>query len=103
MQKLYRELKGADFEMVGISIDKEGKKSVAPFVKELGITFPILLDPASKVAEQFKITGVPETFLVGRDGTILHHVVGPAEWDQPAIVSTLKEVIAKTSGTAKKG
>jgi peroxiredoxin len=105
MERLYKQMKGLDFEMVGISIDKDGKKAVAPFVKELGITFPILMDPQSATSAKFNITGVPETFLVNRDGTILHHLVGPTEWDTPAIVGTLKDLVAKTAGLAatKKG
>ncbi len=90
MQKLYEQMKGENFEMVAISIDKDGKKAVAPFVKELGLTFPVLLDAEQKSSAPFKITGVPETFLVNQEGIILHHVVGPTTWDRPVIVNALK-------------
>lgn len=93
MEKLYRLLKGPDFEMIGISVDKDPEKSVAPFVKELGLTFPILLDPKSETAAKYKITGVPETYLVAPNGTIIHHLIGPAKWDRPDVVEALKKLV----------
>ena len=90
MQKLYERMKGENFEMIAISIDKDGKKAVAPFVKELGLTFPVLLDVEQQAAVPFHITGVPETFLVSPDGIILHHLVGPTNWDRPEIGDALK-------------
>ncbi len=96
MQKLYEQMKGENFEMLAISIDKDGLKAVAPFVKELKLTFPILLDVEQQAAGPFHITGVPETFLVSPDGTILHHLVGPATWDKPEIANALKTLARKT-------
>jgi len=101
LENLYKKLKGPNFEMVGISIDKDGKKSVEPFVKQLGITFPILLDPASATAAKFQITGVPETFLVSQEGIVLHHLIGPTQWDKQSIADALKNLVEKrfSSGT----
>ncbi len=96
MQKLYEQMKGENFEMIAISIDKDGLKAVEPFVKDLKLTFPILLDVEQKASGPFKITGVPETFLVSPEGTILHHLVGPAAWDKPEIANALRALARKT-------
>lgn len=100
MEKLYQAVKAPNFEMLAVSIDKEGKKVVEPFVKELGLTFPVLLDPQQVLAPQLKITGVPETFLVSPEGIILHHLVGPAQWDRPEIIDALRSLIRKTAAGA---
>lgn len=102
MQNLYKQLKGPNFEMIGISIDKDKEVSVAPFVKDLGITFPILFDPESDTAKKYKITGVPETYLVIADGTIIHHLIGPSKWDKPEIVEALKGMIQSADKKEKK-
>lgn len=96
MQKLYEQMKGENFEMIAISIDKDGMKAVAPFVKELGLTFPILLDVEQQAAGPFHITGVPETFLVSPEGIILHHLVGPTNWNRPEIADALRALARKT-------
>ena len=59
MQHLYERFKGENFEMLTISIDAK-TEDVAPFMKDLGLTFPVAFDPEQNVAAQYGITGVPE-------------------------------------------
>ena len=44
MEKLYRKLKGQNFEILAVSIDEPGLKAVAPFMKKSNLTFPALID-----------------------------------------------------------
>ncbi|VAX22801.1 hypothetical protein MNBD_NITROSPINAE04-85 [hydrothermal vent metagenome] len=92
MQRLYEQMAGDKFEMIAISIDK-GIEEVEAFAKELGLTFPIAFDPKQTVADQYKITGVPETYLISPDGVVMHHIIGPGEWDNPGIVSALSRAV----------
>lgn len=85
MQRLAGKLKGANFAMLTISIDKN-KEDAAKFVKELNLTFPVALDPDQKVAPLYKITGVPETYIISPEGVVTHHLIGPGKWDDPAII-----------------
>ena len=93
MEALYNKLKGDKFEMLAISIDEDGIKSVGPFVEEFGLTFPVLLDPAGKMSKKFKTTGVPETFIVNKDGIIIYHSLGPEQWDRPTFSDTITKLI----------
>lgn len=101
MERLYQKLKGPNFEMIAISVDQEGAAAVEPFAKELGLSFPILLDPEKNdskdykpegVAKNYMITGVPETYLIKQDGLVILHLVGPTEWDRPEIVDVLMQI-----------
>jgi len=47
------------------------------------LTFPILHDPSGDIQRRYQTTGVPESFLIGRDGLIIRKVAGPTEWDLP--------------------
>lgn len=93
MEKLYNMLKGNNFEMLAVSIDRDGEKSVRPFIEELGLTFPVLLDPKSKITKKYKTTGVPETFIINKEGTIVFHLLGPTSWDRPDIVNGLRSLM----------
>lgn len=86
MQRLADKLKGVNFAMVTVSIDKK-REDVEKFVRELGLTFTVALDPDENVSRMYQITGVPETFLISPDGIVMHHVIGPGEWDNPNIVA----------------
>lgn len=42
-----------------------------------GQTYPAVLDPGTRTAIDFGVYGVPETFFIGRDGTVASKHVGP--------------------------
>ena len=80
MESLYQKLKGRDFELLAVSIDREGEKVVRPFAAKYGLTFPVLLDPDSKTYRLYGLTGVPESFVVDKNGVVIHKVIGPQDW-----------------------
>lgn len=55
--------------IVGIDTLESAVK-VRPFVAELALTFPILLDREGAVAERYRVAGMPTTFFVDRSGTL---------------------------------
>lgn len=83
MQTLYQYLKDRDvpFEMLAISMDRvTTQKEVDSFVKSLGITFPVLLDPWGKTDGKYKLTGVPETYIIDTEGRVVEKIIGPRDW-----------------------
>jgi len=94
MQRLYTALEGEEFEMLAVSLDKLGDKVLDEFLMGGGYTMPVLLDPGHTVSAQYGTFRFPETFIVGRDGVVLHKFTGPVEWDEPAAVDYFKKLIA---------
>ena len=71
LQALHRRHQDAGLMVVGVSIDaRRVEPEVRRLTAELGITYPVLLDPASSIVPPLKIVGYPTTFLIGRDGAI---------------------------------
>jgi len=63
--------------LIGIAYKDKPEDALA-FLRELGDPFVATgSDMDGKAAIGFGITGVPETFILGRDGIIRHHVAGP--------------------------
>lgn len=83
VQKLYEKFKGKDFEVLAVSIDALGKKAVAPFMEELGLKFPALLDPKGSVQLLYGTTGVPETFIIDKRGKVAYVEIGAGDWTKP--------------------
>ena len=68
--KAYNDYKDKGLVVLGIPVQDKmdaTKKAMA----EQGIYYPQLLDPATKLAEQFDVTGIPHLFLFGPDGTVV--------------------------------
>lgn len=80
IEKLYTKFKGEHFEILAVSIDTEGSKVVAPFMKRLNLTFPALLDKKGKIRILYGATGVPESFIIDKNGILLERIIGPIDW-----------------------
>ncbi len=93
MERLYRELRGQDFEILAVSIDAGGAKAVAPFLRAYGLSFPVLLDPEVSVKKPYGVTGVPESFIIDKAGIIRKVVIGPIDWSQPEVIGFFKDLI----------
>jgi peroxiredoxin len=94
MEKLYKELKGEYFEILTISIDESGAQTVVPFMQKYKLTFPTLLDPGGKTVQRlYRVTGVPESFLVDKEGNIAQVIIGPTDWAAPEAIGHFKLLI----------
>lgn len=93
MERLYRALHPDGFELLAISVD-EDETVVARFRDEMGISFPILLDPTRAVSSRYQAFRFPESFLIGRDGFVVERYVGPKEWGTPAYVARVRRLLA---------
>ncbi len=74
---LHEELKDDGFAVIGITVDTDGSALVKQFADEMQITYPILLDETSEVAESFGgVYALPTTYVVDKTGTITHRTIG---------------------------
>jgi peroxiredoxin len=55
--------------VIGVSMDDEGWKVVAPFVKSAGISYQIVLGDQA-TGKKYAIVSMPDTFLIDREGRI---------------------------------
>lgn len=91
MQRLYELYADSGFTVLAVSIDAD-TVPVRPFVEELGLTFPILLDPRGTIQSLYGTAGVPESFVVGVDGTLIVRRLGADDWfseKNQTLISTL--------------
>lgn len=94
MERLAAHFRGRDFQLLAVSQDEGDREKVEAFARELGLTFPVLLDPQRQVGERFGVWGYPETFVIDRNGYVVERVIGPREWDSPASIAAIEALIA---------
>jgi peroxiredoxin len=93
MEKLYQQLKGEDFEILAVSIDKQGAEAVLPFMKKHNLSFTALIDAKESLKYKYQTRGVPETFIIDRNGIIVEKVIGPRDWAAPNAIAFLQNLI----------
>jgi thiol-disulfide isomerase/thioredoxin len=92
MQRLYAKLPKDKFKMIAL-YNRDKPAIVKDFVAKLGITLPILDDQENIIGKRYGLTGLPETFIVDKQGVIREKFIGPAEWDTPRFVAMLTKYI----------
>lgn len=84
MLKLMERFKD-DLVLVAVSTD-ESKDEAVRFANTLGVkgqNVYLVWDPARKVADQYGVQRIPESYLVGRDGKLVRKIVGVEDWAIP--------------------
>lgn len=77
---LYRQLaSNKDFVMITI-LYRDTPVSGVSYMKSKGYVFPVYSDPDGSSAKNFGVTGVPETYVIAKDGILKKKVIGPDNW-----------------------
>ncbi|MDF1555696.1 MAG: TlpA disulfide reductase family protein [Deferrisomatales bacterium] len=96
MVRFYERFKERGVEILAISEDTD-PEAVRRMVATQGITFPVLLDENKRVFNLYRATGVPETHLLDKDGRVRGSQLGPFDWDSPAVISKVEELLQATT------
>ena len=82
-------LKGSGVRVVGVAY-KDAPPNTQAFLTRLGNPFTTaLVDRDGRAGVEFGVTGVPETYVVGRDGTVLAKHTGPLDEAEAARLAKL--------------
>ncbi len=94
MARLKEKLSGKPFEILAIDMAEE-KSDVEAFMlrHKISVNFPVLLDSEGEVIEQWMVSAVPTTFIVGPRGKIHYALYGGLEWDNDEVVSTVHKLL----------
>lgn len=94
LEKIHRAYAARGLRVVGVSVDAAGdEKEVKDFSQKFGMTYAIWLDPDQRVNDTFRLVGVPSTFLVSRDGTVLWKHLGPVNPADPQLMTALQTAL----------
>ncbi len=89
LEARFRDLESSGLLVVGVNFD-EPVDVVRAFQAELGLTFPVVLDPGGRVQAQYQVLGYPTTFFVDRSGVI--QVVHIGSMDEAQLGAYLREM-----------
>lgn len=71
----FTSLQDDGFVILAVNYD-EPKGMVADYVEELGLTFPVLLDPGAETIAAYRVRGFPTSFIIDREGVIRNIHIG---------------------------
>ncbi|MDA1081662.1 MAG: TlpA disulfide reductase family protein [Gemmatimonadetes bacterium] len=81
--------------VAGVSVDVPGMEAgIREFMRDFSMTYPVWLDPDERVSAQFRLIGVPETFLIDRQGVIRWRKIGPIQPTDSTLSAALESALA---------
>lgn len=95
LQRVWEEYRGRDVQFLGINY-RDDPAAARAYVGEFAITYPSVFDPAGKLAADYRLLGLPTTFIVDRDGRISYQFVGYL--DGAVLRASLDDVLGVGSG-----
>ena len=75
LEATWRTYRDRGVRFVGVNI-QDSEEAARAFLREFGVTYPNGPDPGGRIAIDYGVYGIPETFFIGRDGRILAKHVG---------------------------
>lgn len=96
MDRLAKNLSGNHFVVLAVDIGEDAD-TIQGFISQLesSPTFPILLDANGKTMQTWKISGLPTTYLIDREGRIAYSAVGGREFDHPEIKQIVRNLLER--------
>jgi peroxiredoxin len=95
LEKLHQTYQAQDLVVLAIDL-KESPDQVKAFFEKHALSFPSLIDPNGVVFRAYAVTGMPTTYLIGRDGNILARGIGGRDWTRGEAHELIRELAQKT-------
>lgn len=95
MERIHQDYRGRGLRLLAVSVDQGGDDEVRRFVSGAGATFPIGRDEEGTIQRVYQTVGVPETFLVGKDGTLLWRKIGALREGAPDARTAIDAALAR--------
>ena len=94
LQEIYDQYSERGLPVVGVNEDgPRGQSKVKPFLRARKLTFPIALDPDGGLMKRMRVTALPTTLLVDRDGEVVFRQTGFTKGQEKQLVEAIEAVL----------
>ena len=96
LDELQRRLGGENFEVVALSLDRQGKEPIREFYSNNGIdNLRLYISSSTGVMSKLRGRGLATTLIVDRRGREVARKVGEKDWSTPQMVAYLRDLIER--------
>ncbi len=96
MDKIKQKYSGKEFEIIAVNLDKD-RAAADNFLKELNISFIIAFDESGDSAAQYKLKGMPTSYLIGRDGKVYASHIGFIDKDKKGLEKEIVNLLNRNN------
>ena len=83
LDELHNKYKKLGFTVIGVNVEEDTRKAKR-YLKDVKVSFPVLFDSSNQVSKLYKVTAMPSTVMIDRNGNMryLHKGYKPGEESQ---------------------
>ena len=83
-----------NFDVIAISVDRDGVKKVKDFFNENKITnLEEYFDTKNSLAKEMNLIGLPTSFFISKKGDLIGYFQGDMEWDNNTVIEFINYLI----------
>ena len=95
LDALQQKLGSSDFEVVAVSVDRQGAAVARKFLDDTKASnLKLYVDTTARALDAVKAVGLPATILIDRQGKEIGRLLGPADWASPEAIALVEKAIA---------
>ncbi len=96
LERLHQSYKKRGFTVLGVSVDSErGEADVRAMVRNIKLSYPVVLDPSGHSTAIYKASGYPTSVLVGRDGQVRWRRAGALTDNDAELIAAIEAALSK--------
>ncbi len=92
LDEMQKRLAGKGVVVVGISVDKN-ENLYRQFLDRTKVSFQTARDPSADISASYGTFKFPETYVIDSHGKVVVKYIGPRDWTDPDVVSTLEGLL----------
>ncbi|PJF23023.1 MAG: hypothetical protein CUN56_03000 [Phototrophicales bacterium] len=97
LQRIHERYAERGVVLVGITYSETSVEDSLNFIEQYGLTYRNGADPRMRIADSYRITGVPETFVIRQDGKIVKYY--PGSINETILSNVLETLLAEDNAS----
>lgn len=94
MERAWQKVRDRNIAILAVNVGEDAD-TIFEFTGHYPVGFPLLMDRDGKVIQQYPVTGLPTTYIIDPRGRVTHRAVGAREWDDAALLGSLRAMLKK--------
>ena len=96
LESAWQQLQPSGVVLLSIAI-KDEVEAIDRFLEKSPVSFVVLMDSDGKVSEQWRVIGIPVTYILDASGRIVYRATGVREWDSEQVVNKIRDLADVTT------
>lgn len=101
LEKIHRRYSGRGLRVIGVAEMDPPRDQVARFVDEIGVTYPVLIDPGARIGALYGIEAHPTSVVIDARGIVRFVNVGYLKGEEREIERAVRAALAAGGVTGK--